>query len=144
MILRGHVRNTLFHFCQLWAVKGKFSSTWGELNSSHVFLFSDAFSTLSKIICFFSSKPVPLILPNMVSFLVLRLLTVFNTNQVCHVWCTFKPGYPCRTNVIFGTLTDGSLEINSLANKMVFKNRFFVKKLQISCSLDRTILFKFH
>ena len=29
-------------------------------------------------------------------------------------------GYPCRTNVIFGTLTDGSLEINSLS-----LNKFF-------------------
>ena len=76
---------------------------------------------------------------------------------------TLKPGYTCRIAVIFGTLEDCSLEINSLAlnncfsyrhvfqngvnalSKMVFKkNSFFVKNLKISCSLDHTILFKFH
>ena len=63
---------------------------------------------------------------------------------------------------MFGTLKDGSLEINSLAlnhcfshinafqngvnalSKMGLKARFFVKKLKISCSLDHSILFKFH
>ena len=33
--------------------------------------------------------------------------------------------------------------INALS-KMVFKNLVFVKKLKILCSLDNTILFKFH
>ena len=91
---------------------------------------------------------------------------VFNTYQVCHVWCNFYPGYACRTTVIFGTLKD-SLEINSLAlnncfnyyrnvfqngvnalSKMVLKKLFFffffVKELEISFILDHTILFKFH
>ena len=62
-----------------------------------------------------------------------------------------------------GTLTDGTLEINSLALnnyfiykknvfqiganallKMVRKTGFLSEKLKISCNLDHTILFKFH
>ena len=70
---------------------------------------------------------------------------IFDNNRVCHVWCNFWPGYTCRTTVIFGTLKDGSLEINSLAlnncfsyrnvfknsakalSKMVLKTRFLSK-----------------
>ena len=55
---------------------------------------------------------------------VLRLLSwVFDTNRVCHVWCNFIPGYTYRTTVIFGTLKDGSLEINSLALNYYFTCR---------------------
>ena len=74
------------------------------------------------------------------------------------------PGYTCWTTVMFGTLEDGSLEINPLASnncfsyrnvfqngfnalsKMVLKSLIFegVKKLKISRSLDHTILIKFH
>ena len=32
---------------------------------------------------------------------------------------TFKPGYTCQTTVIFTTMKDGSLEINSLALNIV-------------------------
>ena len=68
--------------------------------------------------------------------------------------------YTRRSTVIFGILKDGSLEINSLqlttvsatsskmtsmfCQKCFLKTRFIVKKLKISCSLDHTILFKFH
>ena len=63
---------------------------------------------------------------------------------------------------IFGILKDGGLQINSLAlnnrfsnrnvfqngvnalSKMVLKTPFFRQKAQISCSLDHTVLFKFH
>ena len=73
-----------------------------------------------------------------------------------------KSNYTCRSTVIFGTLKDGTLQINSLASnnnfsyrnvfqngvnalsKWFLKTWFFVKKLNISCSLDHTILFKFH
>ena len=54
----------------------------------------------------------------------LRLLScVFNTNRVCHAWYNLKPGYTCRITVIFGTLEDGSLEINSLALNNCFSYR---------------------
>ena len=87
---------------------------------------------------------------------VLRLWYYLDLPCLVH----FKPGYTCRTTVMFGTLKDGSLEINPLAlnnclsyrnvfqngvnalSKMVWKSRFFVKKLKISCSLDLAILFK--
>ena len=47
---------------------------------------------------------------------MLRLLSwVFDTNRVCHVCCNFWSGYMCRTTVIFGTLKDSSLKINSSA-----------------------------
>ena len=38
----------------------------------------------------------------------------FNVTIV-DVWCNFLPGYTFRITVIFGTLKDGSLQINSLA-----------------------------
>ena len=52
---------------------------------------------------------------------------VFNhvTNRVCHIWCNFYPDCMYQTAVIFGTLKDGSLEINSLA----LKNYFSYKSL---------------
>ena len=80
---------------------------------------------------------------------------VFKTKRVCHVWCNFKPGYMCQTTVIFGTLEDGCLQTNSLAlnnnfsYRVVFQNginalsKMVLKKLNILCSLDHTILFKF-
>ena len=41
--------------------------------------------------------------------LYLRLRSVFaKTDQVCHVWCNFEPGYTRRTTVIFGTLKEFS------------------------------------
>ena len=55
---------------------------------------------------------------------ILRLLPwVFVTNRVCHVWCNFWPNYMFRTTVIFGTLKDGSLEINSFALNNCFGSR---------------------
>ena len=74
-------------------------------------------------------------------------------------------GYTCRTTVIYGTLKDGSLQINGLAlnnyfscrsvfqngvntlQKIVLKKLgffFFVKNLKTLCSLEHTILYKFH
>ena len=42
---------------------------------------------------------------------------MFDSGRVCHVWCNFEPGNTCRTTRIFGTLKDGSLQINSLPLK---------------------------
>ena len=68
----------------------------------------------------------------------------------------------CRTTVIFGTLQYGSLKINNLAlnncfshrsifqngvndlSSMALKTPVFLWKSSISCTLDHTILFKFH
>ena len=42
------------------------------------------------------------------------------TFRVCHVYCNFKIGFTCRIAVIFGTLKDGSLLINTLASNICF------------------------
>ena len=68
--------------------------------------------------------------------------------------------YTCQNSVIFGTLKDASLWINSLASNNCFNHRnvlqnginilskmvihFFVEKLKILYTSDQTILFKFH
>ena len=47
---------------------------------------------------------------------LLRVRAFFHkTVWVCHVYCNFKIGFTCRITVIFGTLKDGSLLINTLA-----------------------------
>ena len=45
------------------------------------------------------------------------------TVRVCHVYCNFKIGFTCRISVIFGTLKDGSLLINTLASNICFSYR---------------------
>ena len=55
---------------------------------------------------------------------LLRVRTVFHkTVQVCHVYCNFKLGFTCQITVIFGTLKDGSLLINTLASNICFSYR---------------------
>ena len=39
---------------------------------------------------------------------------MFHTGRICPVWCNFSPSYPCRTSIIFGTVKNGSLKIDSL------------------------------
>ena len=54
----------------------------------------------------------------------LRVRAVFHkTVRVCHVYCNFKIGFTCRITVIFGTLKDGSLLINTLASNICFSYR---------------------
>ena len=54
----------------------------------------------------------------------LRVRAFFHkTVRVCHVYCNFKLGFTCRIIVIFGTLKDGSLLINTLASKICFSYR---------------------
>ena len=56
-----------------------------------------------------------------IPFLCLRVRAVFHkTVRVCHVYCNFKIGFTCRITVIFGTLKDGSLLINTLASNICF------------------------
>ena len=43
--------------------------------------------------------------------------------RVCHVYCNFKIGLTCRITVIFGTLKDWSLLINTLASNICFSYR---------------------
>ena len=53
-----------------------------------------------------------------------RVRVVFHkTVRVCHVYCNFKVGFTCRITVIFGTLKDGSLLINTLASNICFSYR---------------------
>ena len=54
----------------------------------------------------------------------LRVRAVFRKAvQVCHVYCNLKIGFTCRITVIFGTLKDGSLLINTLASIICFSYR---------------------
>ena len=51
----------------------------------------------------------------------LRVRAFFDkTVRVCHVYCNFKIGFTCRITVIFGTLKDGNLLINTLASNICF------------------------
>ena len=90
----------------------------------------------------------------------LRVRAFFHkTVRVGHVYCNFKIGFTCRITVIFGTLKDGSLLINTLASNTCFSYRnifqngvdalpkivdaFFVKNLKLSSISDYPIMFKF-
>ena len=54
----------------------------------------------------------------------LRVQAFFHkTVRVCQVYCNFKIGFTCRITVIFGTLKDGSLLINTLASNICFSYR---------------------
>ena len=54
----------------------------------------------------------------------LRVRAFFHkTGWVCHVYCNFKIGFTCRSTIIFGTLKDGSLLINTLASNICFSYR---------------------
>ena len=54
----------------------------------------------------------------------LRVRAFFHKSvRVCHVYCNFKIGCTCRITVIFGTLKDGSLFINTLASNICFSYR---------------------
>ena len=57
-------------------------------------------------------------------FRTLRVRAFFHkTVRVCHVYSSFKIGFTCRITVIFGTLKDGSLLINTLASNICFSSR---------------------
>ena len=57
-------------------------------------------------------------------FSTLRVRAVFHkTFWVCHVYCNFKLGFTCQITIIFGTLKDGSLLINTLASNICFSYR---------------------
>ena len=64
-------------------------------------------------------EPVPLFILLVVFMRSLRVRAV----RVCHVYCNFKIGFKCRITVIFGTLKDGSLLINTLASNICFSYR---------------------
>ena len=55
---------------------------------------------------------------------ILRVRAVFHkTVRVCHVYCNFNIGFTCRITVIFGTLKEGSLLINTSASNIYFSYR---------------------
>ena len=55
---------------------------------------------------------------------ILRVRAVFHkTVLVCYVYCNFKLGFTCRITVIFGTLKDGSLLINTLYKQTNKQNK---------------------
>ena len=136
------------------------------------------FDSLSYMMYVFCRNTLPRLCQHFINISGLTVW-VFNTNRVCPGSALFgatfnlvtRRGYTCRTPVIFGTLKDGSLQINSLAivsatetsskmastlcQKWFKKTRFlflfvclfvcFLSKSSklFSCSLDHTILFKF-
>ena len=54
----------------------------------------------------------------------LRVRAVFHkTVRVCHIYCNFEIGSTCRITIVFGTLKDGSLLINTLASNICFSYR---------------------
>ena len=54
----------------------------------------------------------------------LRVRAFFHkTVRVCHIYCNFKIVFTCRITVIFGTLKDGSLLIDTLASNICFSYR---------------------
>ena len=54
----------------------------------------------------------------------LRVRAFFHkTVRACHVYCNFEIGFTCRITVIFGTLKDGSLLINTLTSNICFSYR---------------------
>ena len=54
----------------------------------------------------------------------LRVWAFFHkTVRVCHIYCNFNIGFTWRITVIFGTLKDGSLLINTLASNICFGYR---------------------
>ena len=58
----------------------------------------------------------------------LRVRAVFHkTVRVFHVYCNFKLGFTYRITVIFGTLKDGSLLINTLSSNICFSYRNMFK-----------------
>ena len=51
----------------------------------------------------------------------LRVRAFFHkTVRVCHVYSNFRIGFTCWITVLFGTLKDGSLLINTLASNICF------------------------
>ena len=57
-------------------------------------------------------------------FDILRVQAVFHkTVRICHVYYNFKLGFTCRITIIFGTLKDGSLLIDTLASNICFSYR---------------------
>ena len=79
-------------------------------------LIHDAFDMVQRYKVDFShTNPGPLKL----CFNHLRVRAFFHkTVQVCHVYCIFKIDFTCGITVIFGTLEDGSLLINTLASNI--------------------------
>ena len=56
--------------------------------------------------------------------MILRVRAFFHKNvRVYHVYCHIKIGFTCRITVIFGTLNDGSLLIDTLASNSCFTYR---------------------
>ena len=102
-----------------------------------------------------------------------QVSSVRKTDEICHVYCNFLPGFTCQTTVCFGIMRDRSLFIlihsltsftcftlKRLSIKRCLKKTVFVVfcfilfvcfifdylfylKLTISCSSDHKILFKF-
>ena len=90
------------NFCQLLRVTRKRSCTFGMINRGRLDI---------------ATSPIAYFLP-------LRVRAFFHkTVRVCHVYCNFKIGFTLRITVIFGTLKDGSLIINTLASNICFSYR---------------------
>ena len=65
---------------------------------------------------------------------LLRVRAFFHkTVRVCYVYCNFKIVFTCRIAVIFGTLKDGSLLINTLASNIFLATETYSKMASTLC-----------
>ena len=87
-----------------------------------LFIFHTLFVFMYVGICY--KKWVKIISITSIHISYLRVRAFFHkTVRVCHVYCNFKIGFTCRITVIFGTLKDRSLLVNTLASNICFGYR---------------------
>ena len=92
--------------------------------SDFIRVFKIITKTGNTLLLFFNKNNYILIHGCSGLFPSLRVRAFFHkTVRVCHVYCNFKIGFTCRITVIFGTLKDGSLIINTLASNICFSYR---------------------
>ena len=100
-LLSGDTRNSF-----VWGHRGYKMRFWGDKNPK-ILVLGWSRHSIAKTSVF--------------AIEILRVRAFFHkTVRVCHFYCNFKLGFACRSTVIFGTLKDGSLLINTLASKICF------------------------
>ena len=96
-------------------VELKLSHRWAGLFAVKTIV---SLSSMSVIVRY---EPITMLLSGTMH---LRVRAFFHkTVRVCHVYFYFKIGCTCRITVIFGTMKDGSLLINTLASNICFSYR---------------------
>ena len=103
--------------------KAKHCSLFLDLSNLKVISNIQNYSQLFTITQLVIKTTEKLFVP-IISLTTLRVRAYFHkTVRVCHVYCNFQIGFTCRITVIFGTLKDGSLLVNTLASNICFSYR---------------------